>query len=142
MKQCSKCKRFLNESDFCVDSHKKDGLDCWCKDCRKLYRQKNRESIKRRHKNIRSTHRMELNELKTPCAKCGESRPYLIQFHHIDPTSKEFTIGHVPTYSLEHLIREVNKCVCLCANCHIEFHHIYGSDPKHPIENIEEYLKK
>lgn len=78
-------------------------------------------------------------QFKQPCAKCGETRLHLIQFHHIDPKTKEFCIGasHKRTEELE---KEVKKCVCLCANCHAEYHFFYGRNPKNPIETLQAYL--
>lgn len=31
--------------------------------------------------------------MKSPCIICGESELVCIDFHHIDPNNKEFTIG-------------------------------------------------
>ena len=58
------------------------------------------------------------------CAKCGETRSYVLDFHHIDPSEKSFTIGTLRKGSEEALQKEIDKCVCLCANCHREFHHL------------------
>lgn len=81
-----------------------------------------------------------IQSLKTPCLKCGESRPYVIQFHHIIPSEKR--IAHnLANYSMVAIDEEIDKCVCLCANCHIEFHHLYGVHPSNPIEALDEYLK-
>lgn len=83
------------------------------------------------------------NNSKPPCAKCGETRGYVLQYHHIDPNTKEFSIG--ATCGGRKKVRleaEVKKCVCLCANCHKEFHYLYGAKPQNPIEDIEEYLGK
>lgn len=78
---------------------------------------------------------------KHPCEKCGETRLYLIQFHHIDPATKEFCIGAYATSRTEDALeREVKKCVCLCSNCHDEFHYFYGMNPKKPVEALKEYL--
>lgn len=78
---------------------------------------------------------------KHPCEKCGESRLYLIQFHHIDPATKSFCIGANSTAKLPDVLeKEIKKCVCLCSNCHDEFHYFYGNKPKNPIESLEEYL--
>lgn len=35
MKGCPKCGRILPDEDFYRDSARRDGLDCYCKDCRK-----------------------------------------------------------------------------------------------------------
>jgi hypothetical protein len=80
---------------------------------------------------------------KHPCEKCGETRLYLIQFHHIDPATKEFCIGaNTTSKTQEALEREVKKCVCLCSNCHDEFHYFYGAKPDNPISALKEYLSK
>lgn len=56
------------------------------------------------------------------CAKCGDNRSYVLDFHHKDPHEKSFTIGKM-SKGTEALQEEIEKCVCLCANCHREFHH-------------------
>lgn len=84
-----------------------------------------------------------LDTLKTPCAKCGESRVWVIQFHHINPDEKRFNLGTNAGSghrSNEVVIQESKKCVCLCANCHKEFHYLYGQKPLNPVEDIHEYL--
>lgn len=57
------------------------------------------------------------------CAKCGESRSYILEFHHIDPSQKDYTIANRARASLESIMSEIKKCVVLCSNCHQEFHH-------------------
>ena len=55
------------------------------------------------------------------CAICGYSRnPSALQFHHLDPATKEFTLRNGHTRSLERMRAEAAKCVLLCANCHAE----------------------
>lgn len=56
------------------------------------------------------------------CVICGYRKcQAALQFHHLDPKSKEFHLaeGGV-TRSIDSLRREVAKCVLLCANCHAE----------------------
>jgi len=55
------------------------------------------------------------------CKKCGESRPHLIDAHHIDPTTKKFSLGHSPQ-GKEATKKELAKCIALCSNCHRHFH--------------------
>jgi DNA-binding transcriptional ArsR family regulator len=56
------------------------------------------------------------------CVLCGYGRWVgALQFHHVDPSRKEFNIsqrGH--SRSLTRSRAEVRKCVLLCANCHAE----------------------
>lgn len=64
---------------------------------------------------------------RTVCEKCGESRAHVLDFHHKDPNTKEFTIGKLKKGSQEVLQEEIDKCICLCANCHRDFHYLEKS---------------
>ena len=86
-------------------------------------------------------HRMEFvanikSQLK--CQKCGESKEYVLDFHHLNPDEKETTIARMTSnkYRIDKVLDEIRKCIVLCSNCHREFHYLeenYGS-------TIEEYL--
>ena len=58
------------------------------------------------------------------CENCGYNRCLdAIEFHHKDPTQKDFSIsskGH--TRSWIRVKEELDKCMILCANCHRELH--------------------
>lgn len=69
------------------------------------------------------------------CAKCGDTRSYVLDFHHKDSNDKSFTIGKLSKGSKEILQQEINKCICLCANCHREFHYLEKTGL-----TIEDYL--
>ncbi len=56
------------------------------------------------------------------CKKCGEDRFYVLDFHHINPSEKEFNLGEATKYSITKLKAELEKCITLCRNCHSEFH--------------------
>ena len=68
-----------------------------------------------------------MNKLKVDrggcCERCGYDK-YLgaLQWHHLDPSVKEYTIGHRRGLKEEQLKEEVDKCQLLCANCHAEVH--------------------
>jgi len=55
------------------------------------------------------------------CAVCGYDR-YLgaMQFHHVDPSSKDFTVGNKRSKTLEAIKPELDKCVLVCSRCHAE----------------------
>ena len=118
-KECKKCKRVLPLSMFDENRHQ-------CKDCRKAYRKQRRQEHPEIHtaQAIRRQKRQGdwLNSQKTPCVVCEESEPVCIDFHHIDPTEKDFTIGKHRSRSRDWLSQEIAKCVCLCANCHRKVH--------------------
>lgn len=56
------------------------------------------------------------------CMLCGYSKCIeALEFHHIDPTKKEFGLSHRGfTRGITIQKREADKCVLLCANCHRE----------------------
>ena len=86
-----------------------------------------------------------LGKYKTPCAKCGESRNTCLVFHHVDPKTKKFSIGAAYSfkkYTEKEFIDEIGKCICLCDNCHREFHHLFYHKINNPIQNLENYLGK
>lgn len=77
-----------------------------------------------------------INSQKQSCAKCGETRVYMLDYHHRDPQEKDFTIGRLKKGAREVLQAEIDKCVVLCANCHREFHYL----EKEQNLTIDEYL--
>ena len=56
------------------------------------------------------------------CEACGYSKCIAaFDFHHIDPSTKDFTISS-RNLKWETLVKEIDKCQLLCANCHREAH--------------------
>lgn len=56
------------------------------------------------------------------CEVCGYDKMVsVLQFHHNNPLEKDFTISG-KSWSYEKLRLEVDKCILLCANCHLEIH--------------------
>ena len=55
------------------------------------------------------------------CISCGQSNPDVIEWHHLDPASKERNIftGNIAE---DTFWNEVLKCVPLCCNCHTLIH--------------------
>lgn len=129
MKKCSVCGQMKDESEFHVRHRNKDGsvnLRGECKSCHSS-NEMTRYYLKQDF----------IDSHKTPCIKCGERRVRCISFHHTDPTQKEFTIGTMRKTSFKVIEREISKCVCLCLNCHHEFHYLHDLDGL----TLDEYLK-
>lgn len=60
------------------------------------------------------------------CAVCTEDDIACLDYHHIDPEEKSFSMScRVKRRILRTLLRESAKCVVLCSNCHRK-HHYYG----------------
>jgi transposase-like protein len=68
------------------------------------------------------TKRILVNEAGGSCALCGYDRCVAaLQFHHVDPSEKCFSLSHGGlARSLRRAREEARKCVLLCANCHAE----------------------
>lgn len=59
------------------------------------------------------------------CEKCSEEHISCIDFHHINPEEKEINLGNAigSGWSKERILKEVSKCVVVCANCHRKLHY-------------------
>lgn len=60
------------------------------------------------------------------CSHCGyNEHSEILQFHHIDPSNKEFDFskGNIGNLSKNRLLKEIEKCILLCPNCHIWLHY-------------------
>ena len=130
-KQCTKCKRILPLSEFNWRDKTKGTRRADCKDCHNQYM-----------KDVYKRKQQEIEQLKTQyqCAKCGDNRGYVLDFHHIDPSKKEGEVSRMiaNNYKLETVYDEIKKCICLCSNCHREFHHF----EKYQGITLEDYLEK
>jgi len=69
------------------------------------------------------------------CVICSYDNPCALQFHHEDPRTKEFEVSS--KMSWEVIKPELDKCVLVCANCHIEIH--AGFHPEYLISIEESY---
>lgn len=59
------------------------------------------------------------------CKECGETHQACFDFHHNDPSEKDGSVFKMVHngFSKEKIIKEVNKCTILCANCHRKLHY-------------------
>src|SRR3989344_526338 len=61
--------------------------------------------------------------LGSKCTVCGWSgHQAAFQFHHTNPKEKDFIIGNVANKSWDSILKELKKCILLCANCHAIHH--------------------
>lgn len=128
MKKCCKCDEIKDSSNFSKSVKRKDGLQSYCKTCsnelRMTYFFDNRENERKVREIYFSTKRKFVDEFKESCKcqKCGDSRWYVLDFHHLDKTLKEFSISTAMNCSIKTLKKEIDKCIVLCSNCHRELH--------------------
>ncbi len=55
-----------------------------------------------------------------PCVDCGEPDWRVLEFDHIDPASKSFSIsrGIADGRNIDSIKTEIKKCEVRCCNCH------------------------
>lgn len=62
-----------------------------------------------------------LNSRKTKCAICGITDKCCLEFHHIK--DKQYAISQAVNHlNKDNFIKELDKCICVCANCHKKIH--------------------
>ena len=78
---------------------------------------------------------MGVEYLGNKCCKCGYDKCIAaLEFHHIDPTTKEFSVGrNGHSRSWERTKKELDKCILLCANCHRELE--YNEEKSRQLES-------
>jgi len=80
----------------------------------------NYQKVKRRRKKIKI---LGVIYKGGKCIKCGYNKYFEnLEFHHIDPTKKEFTISQKSNHRWKTIKKELNKCILLCSTCHRETH--------------------
>ena len=59
-----------------------------------------------------------------PCVVCNESDPVVLHFHHRDSREKKCRIADLVNgaSAIATIQQEIDKCVVLCANCHMRVH--------------------
>ncbi|MEB3228839.1 MAG: hypothetical protein VKJ27_10700 [Synechocystis sp.] len=61
------------------------------------------------------------------CSECGfeatEDTIAAFDFHHIDPSEKEYTPSDMLMLRKDKVFKELDKCLLLCSNCHRILHH-------------------
>ena len=76
------------------------------------------EAVTRRHQKVRA---IVIAAAGGRCVICGYSRfAPALQFHHVDPSQKEFNVNPASGKSLAKYLAEARKCVLVCATCHVE----------------------
>lgn len=95
---------------------------------RRYYYEKDREKQKRRVKARRTQLFKDYATYKSSkkCLHCGEADPICLEFHHIDPATKDIDPGLMVTHwgwTIERIVEQLEAtCICLCSNCHKKIH--------------------
>ena len=124
-KICYSCKKEfeLNETNFARHIRKKDGFQAQCRECQKEYKKNHYDQNKQKYvdkakRNKEKSKRKFLDWLKDKqCADCGNNDIRVLEFDHVRG-EKEYNISQKAGLSLEVLLKEIEKCDIVCANCH------------------------
>ncbi len=121
------CPRCNNKKELKTNFYMKNNewTHSWCKACSN----KNTVEWQRERK-------LEAIKYKgNKCVKCGYDKcPGALDFHHLDPSKKDFSISRKKNCSFETIKPELDKCILVCRNCHAELH--FGEKYKEQIENL------
>ena len=123
-KRCYKCNEEKNLSEFRKDKSRKDGHHVWCNICARAQSKNYNSKSVERTRNRMKTQTTLYNELKDTlsCVVCGEEDNCCIEFHHKDPSDKNFIVAASKMRSWENILKEIDKCVVVCSNCHKKIH--------------------
>jgi hypothetical protein len=132
---CCNCKRDLPESSFGWKSIAKNIHHSRCYSCTRDYKNQWYKDNRQHHMNtvkITKKARIDKNKemireylLSHPCA-CGISDIRVLDFHHIDPSTKEATISKLmQCRASDRVLEEMLKCEVVCRNCHAIIHNIW-----------------
>jgi hypothetical protein len=111
-KLCGTCQEWKLLDEFYASPR---GVPGDCKLCTLLKQRQQREELKLKA----------ITYLGGKCADCGlVDHPAVFDFHHIDPSQKDFQISHHSVKSMpwSEVCLELDKCMLLCANCHRKRH--------------------
>lgn len=119
-KQCIDCKCTKKLSMFYKQKTHSLGRMCYCKTC---FNQRCQERwVSKKIKAI--------NYKGSKCNDCflslNEVNYAVFDFHHLNPGKKEFEWDKIRLKSWDNAVKELDKCILLCSNCH-RIRHSLGS---------------
>lgn len=124
MKHCPRCNRDLDESSFAKNQMKRDGLQGYCRECKKGihhdYYGAHKEQWQQRSARQRESLREVVAKAKNrPCMDCDQTfPPYVMDFDHRGDKDGNVADMVQRSVSVQRLTTEIAKCDVVCANCH------------------------
>lgn len=125
MKTCTKCDTEKSLSCFYFKNKETGRRASVCIDCHKKLVQKhyveNKEYYVYKSKKYKEKYREQFKAYKETlsCQRCGEDRAVTLDFHHAEGKKESNISDMVRTQTrMTTLVKEIKKCIVLCANCH------------------------
>jgi hypothetical protein len=112
-KLCCKCGIYLqcNSENYYINKNKK--VYSYCKQCGK-----NKTVTQQKQLKLQC-----INYKGGKCSICGYDKYFgSMEFHHLDPSKKDFGISDGRCYNFNKIKIELDKCILVCSNCHKEIH--------------------
>lgn len=123
IKPCPKCGEDKPINEFYIKSKYKESRQSWCKSCMNKTTSENYINKKKRS----------INYLGGECEDCSiphkKDNYFLFDFHHLDPSQKDVDWSKLRRRSWDKITLELDKCACLCSNCHRTRHHNERKNP-------------
>lgn len=129
-KYCLECSPFGSGNTQRIHEQGKSTLPCTCQSCGREYEyQRSKCCTQTRCSScITKARRLRVKKravayLGGACTRCGYDKCLgALDFHHIHPGEKDFTISRAYCRAWKVVQEELDKCELLCKNCHYEFH--------------------
>lgn len=116
-------KQIMNKT--CIDCHEDKPLDSFYKQkghlhdvmvyCKTCFNQR----CMQRWSNLKIK---AVEYLGSGCTDCdltlNNTIPAVFEFHHLNPSTKDCSWTKLRLRSWDKITQELDKCICLCANCH------------------------
>jgi len=116
-KICKICYKDLPLESFGKNGKNKDGSDRRKAKCQRCLQDWERSKFQER------IYKIVGGKDKMKCCSCGYDKCAAgIDFHHVDPTTKDHLVSGMKNYSEKKLRAEIEKCIMLCCMCHREYH--------------------
>ena len=129
-KYCLKCSPFGKHNTSQIHKLSKNGNLSICRFCKKeyIYNRSKGHTLTKCSSCMVNGKRKSIKEKAVAykggkCKKCNYNKCLeALEFHHIDVTTKEFTLSGGHCYSWERIRKELDKCEIYCCRCHREIH--------------------
>ncbi len=115
-------------------------LQTLCRKCQSNYKKQHYAENKAKYIEQAAHYKKEVAEWfddykkNLSCGFCSESRWWVLDFHHVDEATKEYSLAVLKWKgSKKKILEELEKCVVLCSNCHRDLH--YQARIAHQVEH-------